>query len=72
MSDERGPHQKPDIVVAWEETCDAYFAGPPKVCFSCDYYEGADGNCTHFNLRPPQDFVGKVGKCPEWIESMPF
>lgn len=40
-------------------------ASVPKVCHTCDNYDG-DGVCTKFNMRPPEGFAEEKNACSDW------
>lgn len=46
-------------------------AGPPKCCFTCDYFNQS-GNCLAFDMTPPEDFAATVDACENWEPECPF
>ena len=46
-------------------------AGPPRCCFTCEYY-GVDGLCVEFFMNPPAEFAETVNACPLWTQEVSF
>lgn len=46
-------------------------AGPPKCCFTCDWYT-KEGACLEFGMTPPEDFASTVDACDQWVLELPF
>lgn len=46
-------------------------AGPPKCCFTCDYFNQS-GHCLAFDMRPPDEFAATVDACESYMEEVPF
>lgn len=60
--------EEPIILKQWRDWVNA---GPPKVCHSCNNYD-LRGNCLHFKMRPPDEFVLTEDACSAWKEEVPF
>lgn len=56
--------KKPKVLEDWER------AGPPKVCFNCEFNDGSE--CVKFNAIPPEDFQQTPGACDQWDQQIPF
>lgn len=55
---------KPQVLIDWEA------AGPPKVCFNCDF--NIDGRCDIYKTVPPYEFQQTPGGCDQWDCQIPF
>lgn len=59
---------EPEFLIQWRELMRA---GPPKCCFTCDYYT-KEGVCDVYDSRPPDGFASSVDACEHWIIEIPF
>ena len=55
---------KPQVLIDWEA------AGPPKVCFNCDF--NVSHKCTKFDAVPPEEFQQTPRGCDQWEQMIPF
>ena len=54
-------HDEPVWLKQWRIAA----ATVPRLCHTCDHYDG-DGNCTKFDMRPPEKFADTKDACEEW------
>lgn len=60
-------HEEPVWLKEWRITA----ASIPKVCHTCDNYNG-DGLCTKFEMTPPQEFAETKSACEDWEMEIGF
>lgn len=62
----------PAEVIQWRKQVEEYhLLQAPQCCHTCDNYTD-DGQCSFYQMTPPEDFASAIGQCPEWMEVLPF
>jgi hypothetical protein len=55
---------RPDEPV-WLKEWRIIAASVPKLCHTCDHYNG-DGMCEKFDMYPPEEFAETKNACEKW------